>query len=183
ARDLDFLQELLLGELLEERRLAAPEDVDLGLALPLDDAAVGHRRPRRDRARLHGEVPLLLRVVGERLERRVVDELRHRRDQRQLALDRRLPGGRAGRAARREYDRDNQHDEPLHLSSPLRGSAILWTSLPRAASHRTASPALIRPIPAPRDARGPSGCPPRRPGTRPPRRARPGTRRRARSSR
>src|SRR6185436_3248037 len=46
ARDLDFLQELLLGELLEERRLAAPEDVDLGLALPLDDAAVGHRRPR-----------------------------------------------------------------------------------------------------------------------------------------
>jgi hypothetical protein len=28
-RDLDLLQELLLGEILEQRRLAAPEDVDI----------------------------------------------------------------------------------------------------------------------------------------------------------
>src|SRR5439155_767468 len=34
ARDLDLLEELLVGELLEERRLAAPEDVHLRLALP-----------------------------------------------------------------------------------------------------------------------------------------------------
>jgi len=47
ARDLDLLQQLLIGELLEERRLAAPEDVHLRLALPFDDAAVRDRRGRR----------------------------------------------------------------------------------------------------------------------------------------
>src|SRR5207302_2763888 len=49
AGDLDLLQELLFGELFEERRLPAPEDVDLGSPLPLDDAAVRHRpaRPAR----------------------------------------------------------------------------------------------------------------------------------------
>ena len=88
--DLDLLQQLLLGELLEQRGLAAPEDVGLRPALPLDDAPVGHRRARGDRVDLDGDVPLLLGVVGEGLERGVVDELRHRRDQRQLALDRRL---------------------------------------------------------------------------------------------
>src|SRR5262249_45487985 len=80
VRDLDLLQQLLLGELLEQRRLAAPEDVDLGFAFPFNDAAVRDRGARRDRVYLHRQVPLFLRVLREGLKRRVVDELRHRRD-------------------------------------------------------------------------------------------------------
>src|SRR5207247_9174193 len=45
--EVELREQLLLVELFEECRLAAPEDVDLGLALPLDDAAVRDRRPRR----------------------------------------------------------------------------------------------------------------------------------------
>src|SRR5712692_181356 len=115
--DLHLLQKLLLGELLEQRRLAAPEDVHLGPALPLDDAPVGHGRSRRDRAHLHRDVPLLLRVVCERLERRVVDELRHRSDQRQLTLDGRL-GRRAHDRTEHQDHRKRQESESSHGSSP-----------------------------------------------------------------
>ena len=86
-RDLDLLEQLLLGQLLEERRLAAPEDVHLRLALPLDDAPVGDGRAGGNRAHLDRDVPLLLGVVGEGLERGVVDELGHGGDQVELALD------------------------------------------------------------------------------------------------
>src|SRR6266581_713515 len=118
------------GELLEQRRLAAPEDVHLGPALPLDDAPVGHGRSRRDRAHLHRDVPLLLRVVGERLERRVVDELRHRSDQRQLALDGRL-GRRAHVRTEHQHQRKRQEPESSHGSSPHWGRS---SAQPRARS-------------------------------------------------
>ena len=108
ARDLDLLEKLLLRELLEQRRLAAPEDVDLGPALPLDDAAVRDRRAGRDRVDLHHDVPLLLGVLGEGLQRRVVDELRDRRDEVQLALDRRLGGSHARREQRHRRHRQRQ---------------------------------------------------------------------------
>src|SRR6266540_443495 len=182
ARDLDLLQELLLGELLEEGRLTAPEDVDLRLALPLDDAAVGDRRSRRDRAHLHRDVPLLLRVVGERLERRVVDELRHRRDQRQLALDRRLPQGRARRAGD-EKDRQPQDPESFLQSSPLMGSSTPWTSPPPAASHRNAPPVRARPEEVRTSARGSSAVRRHPASARRPRPAPPGRLRGAPSSR
>src|SRR2546422_3782085 len=182
ARDLDLLQELLLGEFLEEGRLTAPEDIDLRLALPLDDAAVGDRRSRRDRAHLHRDVPLLLRVVGERPERRVVDELRHGRDQRQLTLDRRLPEGRARRAGG-EKDREPQDPESFHRSSPLMGSPTLWTSPPPAASHRNAPPVPARPEEGRTSARGSSAVRCHSASARRPRPAPPGRPRRAPSSR
>src|SRR5947207_241981 len=67
ARDLDLLEELLVGELLEERRLAAPEDVHLRLALPFDDAAVCDRRAGGYRAHFPRHVPLCLPVLRSSL--------------------------------------------------------------------------------------------------------------------
>src|SRR6266571_5406971 len=121
-RDLQLREQLLLRELLEERRLAAPEDVGVGPALPLDDAAVRHRRARRDRVRLQRDVPALLGVVGERLQRGIVDELRHRGDQRELALDRRLRGG-GKRRPHGEGEEEREHSQSLHAESPLSGRA------------------------------------------------------------
>src|SRR2546427_5293162 len=46
--------------------------------------------PAGNRVHLHRDVPLLLRVLAERLQPRVVDDLRHRRDEIQLPLDRPL---------------------------------------------------------------------------------------------
>src|SRR4029450_5163273 len=121
-RDLHPLEELLLGELLEERGFPTPEDVHLGLALPLGDASVRHRGARGDRAHLHGDVPLLLGVVGEGLERRVVDELRHRRDEVQLALDGRL--GRDGVDGGHEGEQgEGNQGEARHPFPPLKDHA------------------------------------------------------------
>ena len=107
ARDLELLEQLLLGQLLEQRGLAAPEDVGLRLALPLDDSTVGDRRPGRDRVDLHDDVEALLRVIRKGLQGGVVDELRDRRDQRQLALDGRL---RSRRPDGTQRDRECQQD-------------------------------------------------------------------------
>jgi hypothetical protein len=106
-RQLELRQEFLLGELVEERRLAAPEDVRFRLPLPLDDPAVGDRRPRVLRARLERDGPSHLRVVGESLERGIDDEPRHRRLEEQFVLDRRGLG--AGDSGSREHD-EGQHD-------------------------------------------------------------------------
>src|SRR5260370_41056613 len=65
ARDLDLLEQLLVGELLEERRLAAPEDVHLRLALPFDDAAVRERRAGGDRPPPPHHLPPFLCVLRE----------------------------------------------------------------------------------------------------------------------
>src|SRR5207245_6028838 len=85
-RALERLEQPLLGQLLEERRLPAPEDVRLRLALPLHDAPVGDRRARGYGVHLHGDVPLLPGIVGEGLEGRVVDELRDWGDEVELAF-------------------------------------------------------------------------------------------------
>ena len=103
-------EQLLLGELVEQRALPAPEDVGVRPALPFDDLAVGDRRAGGDRAGLDRDVPALLGVLRELGERRVGERLRHRGDEDQLVLDLlRLGLRRAEQAGERCCD-DPDHD-------------------------------------------------------------------------
>jgi hypothetical protein len=80
-------QQILRCELVEQRALAAPENIDLGPALPFEYASVGHRRPRRERARLQRDIPGFLRILGEIRQRRVGQRFRDRCDQNQFIFD------------------------------------------------------------------------------------------------
>src|SRR4029450_5001892 len=64
-RQVELREQLLLGELVEERAFPAPENIRIGPSLPLDDATIGHRRAGREGACLHIAVPSFLRVLGE----------------------------------------------------------------------------------------------------------------------
>jgi len=87
VRHLDLVQQVLLGKVVEERPLSAPEDVRLGFSLPLHDLAVGDGRALGHGACLHVDAPLLLRIAGKGLQHRIMDVLGNGRDQVQLVLN------------------------------------------------------------------------------------------------
>jgi hypothetical protein len=119
-------EQLLLGELVEERALAAPEDVGVGPALPLHDAAVGHRRAGGQGARFHVDVPSFLGVPGEVRQCRIGQGPRDRRDEDQLVFDL-LRGGRSRSGERHEKRRAQRPERSNHDLPLLKGMVLkLW---------------------------------------------------------
>ena len=101
-----LVQEALVGQQVEQRSLSAPEDVRLGLPLPLDDLAIGDRCTLRHGAGLEIHVILLLHIGREGLQGRIMDILGDRGDEIKLILD------RLGRRRRpQQQNRDNRHSE------------------------------------------------------------------------
>ena len=106
SRQIERREQALGRKAVVERALAAPEQIGLRPAVPLDDAPVGDRRAGRERAGPDLDIPALLREPGELGERRVRQALSDRRDDHQLVLDRLRPRDRG--AEQRPEDSDNE---------------------------------------------------------------------------